>query len=355
MWMKAGLAVAAALCLACLAPALAGQAELAHAIYVKVNGKTITQENVAQIVKYLVRREYNGVTPEDEQELENVHKAALRDLVRTILIHDEAATLKLTVPRSQRRQLVASSGMKPEDVTPTIRRILEADYLFEEVMMASGTPVKQPSPREIKDFYTQNREEFRTNAFIIVRTIFLAADGSQSQMYFKQRAEAMIAELSAIPMPARTAAFAKKAEESSQDIFARFGGLLTGASPERWIPKDFANANPDGSPIFPPLMVEGIRRLNQQGELRLAVSADGMHILFCEDLRGGRVMPWEEASRIIEYVLRQRFRNQQMRSWINRVYDRSDIRWHDGAVYEKEKLTEVLLPSERTPQERRGG
>ncbi len=327
--------------------ARAGTEQLAHAIFVKVNGKTITQDYVIQAVKYLIKREYNDVPPEDEAEMEIIQKAALRDLVRTILIHDEAANLKINLSRTRRKYLLESSGLKPEEITPTIRRILEADALFEEIMMASGTPIKDPSPKEIKDFYNQNREEFRTNAFIIVRTIFIGEDGIKPQAYFKERAEKIMAQLEAVPPDQRTAAFAKAAQESSQDIFAKFGGLLTGESPEHWIPKDFDNKNPEGKDIFPPPRVEGIRRLNHKGELKLAVSSDGMHILYCEDLRGGRILPWEEASRIIDFVLKQRWKNQRMRDWLNRVYDRSDVRWHDGTLYEKESLTEVLLPSEQ--------
>jgi hypothetical protein len=202
----------------------------------------------------------------------------------------------------------------------------------------------------VKDFYNQNREEFRTNAYIIVRTIFIADDESRPQAYFKAQAENMMRELEAVPLSMRTEAFAKKAEEASQDIFARFGGLITADAPERWIPKDFENTGPDGQPIFPPTMVEEIKRLNNPGEIRLAVSQDGMHLLYCENTQGGRIIPWEEASRIVEYVLKQRRTNDAMRRWLNRIYDRSDIRWHDGTVYEKAELTAILLPSERGPQ-----
>ena len=323
--------------------------ELAHAIFVKVNGKTITQDNVIEAVKYLIKLEYNNVMPEDEEELEAVQKAALRNLVRTILIHDEAGRMGVKLDRARTKSILANSGLKAEEITPTIRRMLEADDLFEDVMMMSGTPIREPSPKEVKDFYNKNRDEFRTNAFIIVRTIFIADDDSRPQSYFKAQAESLMAQLEAIPLEMRTEAFAKKAEEVSQDVFAEFGGLITADSPERWIPKDFNNLSPDGDPIFPAVMVEAIRRLAFKGEIRLAVSADGMHLMYCEDLQGGKTISWDEASRIIEYVLKQRRRHASMRNWLNRVYDRSDVRWHDGSVYEKEMLTEILLPSERLP------
>lgn len=324
--------------------------QLAHAIFVKVNGKTITQDNVVEAVRFIIKREYNNTMPEDEEVLDIIQKAALRDLVRMHLIHDEARRLSITMERAQQKRLLETSGLRPEEITPTIRRLLEAGDLFDDIMMMSGTPISSPSPREIKEFYNKNREEFRTNAFLIVRTIFVADDRSRPQAFFKDQAERMMAELEAVPLNMRTEAFAKLATDKSQDIFAEFGGLLTGNAPEHWIPKDFENAGPDGKPIFPPTMVEEIRRLNRAGEIRLAVSVDGMHLLYCEDVRGGRVLPWDEASRIIEYLLKQRRRNQGMRTWLNRVYDRSDVRWHDGTVYEKEMLMETLLPSERGAQ-----
>lgn len=329
-------------CIAFSASARAGE-QLAHAIFVKVNGKTITQDNVIQAVKYLIKREYNDVVPDDEEELEKIQKAALRDLVRTILIHDEAANNGV---KTNRRR-VEARGLAPEDITPTIRRMLVADEIFEELMMAAGTPVMEPRPSEIKKFYNENREEFRTNAFVIVRTIFIAEDGVRPQAFFKEQAERLMREIEAVPLAQRTEAFAKKAEEVSQDAFAKFGGLLTAGNPERWIPKDFTNLDPEGREMLPGAMVEAIRRLNRKGQVRLAISAEGMHLMYCEDLRGGRVLPWEEASRIIEYVLKERYKNQRMREWINRIYDRSDVRWHDGTPFEKELLTEILLPSER--------
>lgn len=322
------------------------QEQLAHAIFVKVNGKTITQDNVVQAVKYLIKREYNDVVPEDEEEFDNVQKAALRDLIRTILIHDEATALNLKVDRNRLRHLMTQTGLKSEEVTPTIRRMLEADDLFEDIMASSGTPINPPSPRQMREFYNENREEFRSAAFVIIRTIFIAEDGKRPQSYFKDQAEMVIRELEAIPVNMRTDAFAKKAREISEDVFAKFGGLLTADSPEKWIPKEFENVNSAGDPIFPQAMVEAIKRLNNKGEMRLAVSADGMHIMYCEDTQGGRIIPWEEASRIIEYVLKQRTRNARMASWLSRVYDRSDVRWHDGSKFEKELLTEELLPSE---------
>ncbi len=344
--MRAKAPILALLVALCVTAAFA-QEQLAHAIYVKVNGRTITQENVVEAVKYLIKREYNNVIPEDEEELDNIQKAALRDLVRTILIHDEAAREGVKVDRMYSRQAMAQSGLSPDEITPTIRRLLEADDLFEDMMARSGTPIMSPSPSQIRKFYNDNREDFRSDSQIIVRTIFISADTSRPQAFFKDRAEAVMRELQAVPLNQRTDAFAKKASEISEDVFAQFGGRLTGDSPEAWIPKDFQNLDPSGKPIFPVQMVETIRRLNRRGELRLAVSTEGMHIMYCEDVRGGRVMPFDEASRIIDYVLKTQARNATMRSWLSRVYDRSDVRWHDGSPYEKETLTEILLPSER--------
>ncbi|MCC8189064.1 MAG: peptidyl-prolyl cis-trans isomerase [Planctomycetes bacterium] len=335
-----------ALCFAVPAGGFAQDSGLVHAIFLRVNSRTITQDEVVEAVRYLIKREYNGVMPEDDEELDKIQRAALRDLVRTILIHEEAGRLNIKVDPRQSKYAQSSSGLRPEEISPTIRRMLEADDLFDDIMMSSGTPVPTPSPREVKDFYNKNREEFRTNAYIIVRTIFLYAE-RERQAAYKAEAENMMRQLENVPAAQRTEAFAQMAREKSQDIFAEFGGLLTGDSPERWIPKDFENSNPDGSPIFPPTMVEEIRRLNRKGEIRLAVSADGMHLLYCEDVQGGKVLGWDEAARIIDYVLKQRVRNQRLRDWLGRVYDRSDVRWHDGTAYEKENLTEILLPSER--------
>ncbi len=341
----------AALCCAvlfALSLARAGESELAHAIFVKVNGKTITQEQVLDAVNFIVRREYNNVMPEDEEVLDTVQEAAIRDLVRTYLIHDaveQSTEVEITPDMTKRAE--RSSGMSQELLTPTIRMMLLADELFENLMMSEGTPVMQPSPKEVKDFYAKNRDEFRTNVQFVVRTIFIPIIGRRPQAFFKAQGEELMAAIQRTPYPRRTEAFANAAREYSQDVFAEFGGLLTGEAEERWIPRDFNNRNEEGGDIFPATMVEEIRKLARPGELRLAVSADGVHLLYCDDVRGGQDVPWTEAKRIVEYVLTERARNQRLREWINRVYENSDVRWHDGTRFERETLTKILLPSER--------
>ena len=326
----------------------AGEAELAHAIFVKVNGKTITQEQVMNAVDFIVHREFNDVMPEDEEVLDDVQEAALRDLVRTYLIHDAAnRSTEIEITADMYKRAEKASGMDQEKITPTIRMMLIADDLFEELMMSEGTPISHPSPKQVKDFYAKNRNEFRTNAMFIVRTIFIPQDGRRPQGFFKAQGEELMRLINNVPAPQRTEAFANAARQYSQDVFAQFGGLLTGDSPEQWIPKEFNNKSPSGEDIFPPTMAEEIRRLNQAGETRLAVSADGVHLVYCENIQGGRDVPWAEAKRIIEYVLTERSRNQRLRAWINRIYERSDVRWHDGTPFEKETLTRILLPSER--------
>ncbi len=335
------------LLIAC-APAIAAEAELAHAIFVKVNGRTITQDQVLDAVNFIVHREFNDVMPQDEETLDQVQEAALRDLVRTYLIHDAVAAVpEITITSETYRRAEASSGMEQDKITPTIRMMLLADQLFAELMMSEGTPIREPSPRQVKEFYAKNRDQFRTDAVIIVRTIFIPQIGRRPQAFFKAQGEELMRAIMAVPMPQRTEAFANAARQYSQDVFAQFGGLLTGDSEDRWIPKNFPNRGPDGGEIFPPTMAEEIRRLNRAGELRLAVSGDGVHLVYCEGIQGGQDMPWDTAKRIIEYVLTERVRNQRMRTWINRIYDRSDVRWHDGSLFEKETLTKILLPSER--------
>lgn len=347
MRLRASLLAALALCAVLPAAIFAGEAELAHAIFVKVNGRTITQEQVVEVVRYLVKREFNGIMPEDEEVLDNLQKAALRDLVRSQLIHFEAEGAGLRPDPNMRKYAIQQSGLKPEEVTVAIRRLLEADDLFSDLMMSGGTPLRDPSPRDIKNFYNENRDDFRTNTFLVIRTIFVPQDERRSQAFIKNQAEQMMGELERVPVSRRTDAFAAMARDKSQDVFSRFGGLLTGDSPEKWIPQDFENIGPDGNPMFPPTMVQEIRRLNKPGDLRLAISVDGAHLVYCEDVQGGRNIPWDEAKRIIEYVLKERARNDRLRQWLNEVYDRSDVRWHDGSVFEKSALTEILLPSER--------
>ncbi len=332
--------------------AKAGEGELAYSIFIRVNGRPITQESVGQVARYLLKREYNGKVPNDMQELSNVEKAAIRDLVRTQLIHSEAQRLNIRLDRDLTKRAIAMSGLRPDEVTPTIRRVLEADDLFEQIMMGEGTPIRSPSPKEIKQFYIDNRESFRSDAFIIVREIFIGEDGIKPQSFFKEQAEELIRQLEMVPVSQRTDAFDKMAREKSQDVFAEYGGRLTAGAEQGWMPQEFINERPDGRDIFPPEMVEGIRRLKQKGEVRLAISVDGMHILYLEDIKGGTIMPWAEASRIIEFHLKQRQKIIAMRNWINSIYDRSDVRWNDGTAYEKRELAEVLLPSERgVPQQ----
>lgn len=321
--------------------------DLAYAIFIRVNGRPITQDNVAQAEQYLLKREYRGEVPEDQEEQIRINRAAIRDLVRTQLIHSEAASIGIKLSPGESRRAIAMSGLRPDEVSPTIRRMLEADDLFDMLMSAEGTPVRDPSPKEVRDFYLNSKELFRNDAYIIVRTIFIADDGTRSQSYFRDRATQIMNQVNMMPLSQRTDFFAKAAREVSQDVFAEFGGLLTGSAEDSWLPQGFTNRTPDGSSIFPEPMVEAIRQLKTPGEVRLAVSEDGIHLLYLENLRGGNIVPWSEAKRVVEYFLRQKVRVEALRGWINRIYDRSDVRWHNGETFEKERLTESLLPTER--------
>lgn len=328
----------------------AGQGELAYAIYLRVNGRPITQDHVAQTMRYLVNREYKDQGIASEEEALNVQNAAIRDLVRSYLIHSEANRSGVKLDRETARRASQVSGLRPDEITPTIRRILEADDLFDELMMAEGTPVRTPSPKEVRDFYLSNRENFTMDAYIIVREIFIGYDGRRAESHFIEQGQKIIQEIEAASYTGRTEAFIKAAGEHSQDIFAEVGGLLTNNPSDPWMPRDFANEMPDGTPIFPQPMVDGIKSLSVKGEIRLVTSEDGVHLLYLEDTRGGNVMPWDEAKRLIEYLLKHRRRNEAMRNWINRIYDRSDVRWHNGNPYDKALLTQVMLPSERGMQ-----
>ena len=327
--------------------ARAGEGELAYAIFLRVNGRPITQDNVLQAMRYLLKREYNGVLPHDEEEMNRLQQAAIRDLVRAYLVHHEAVRMDIKLNREYAKRAVTMSGLRPDEVTPTIRRIIEADDLFEEIMIREGTPIRQPSPREVRDFYVNNQESFRSDAFIVVRTIFIGEDGRRPQSYFREQAEALIRQIEAAPLSDRTAVFDRIARENSQDVFAEHGGRLTGGNSDPWMPQEFNNENAEGKPIFPLAMEEGIKRLAHKGEVRLAISEDGMHILYLEDLRGGSIMPWSEGKRVIEFFLKQRRTNEALRIWINRIYDHSDVKWHDGTAYDKALLTQPLLASER--------
>ncbi|MDR3211081.1 MAG: hypothetical protein LBU79_04105 [Planctomycetota bacterium] len=337
------------LLLFCLAPPLAAgeEGELAYAIFLKVNGRPITQDNVIQVMRFLVKREYNGEVPEEEPAMANIQKAAIRDLVRAQLIHSEASRAGVKLDREYSRRAIAMSGLRPDEVTPTIRRMLEADDLFDEIMMVEGTPIRTPSPREMKEFYTQNQDGFRQDAFVIVRTIFLGYDGRRPNSFFRQQGEDLAWQINSVPLSERTEYFSRLAKEQSQDVFAEHGGRLTGDAAEAWMPREFTNVNAEGRPIFPEAMVEGIRSLVNRGEVRVVESEDGVHLLYLEDVRGGGVISWNESKRVVEYVVKQRNRNAAMRSWINRIYDHSDVKWHDGTPYDKAILTEEILPSER--------
>lgn len=332
--------------------AVAGQEELAHAIFVRVNGKVITQDNILQVSRYIIERDYKGQAPADEDELEKIQDAALRDLVRMNLIQHEAGQLGIKPNREATKRAIGQTGVKSEYITPTVRRVIESGEMFDDIMGREGTPIMPPSPREIKDFFNKNKEEFRTNAFVIIRSIFIPADTSQAQSYFKDRAESIQRELMAVPYPARTDAFASKAKEVSMDVFAQFGGLLTGPAENRWMPQEFNNRGKDGQDLFPQQMAQAIRNLTHKGEIALAVSKDGMHLVYLEDIRGGKIIPWDSASKMIDYMITQRIREDKMRVWLDRVFSRSDVKWHDGTKYDKTKLTEALLPSERSREKR---
>lgn len=262
------------------------------------------------------------------------------------LLLDEGRKLEIKVDDEEVDKRLARSRVKPGSTTRIVRRLIESQVMFDLIMRHEQIPPFQARPKDILKGYHETREQFRQHSIVKVRHIFLPAEDPQSIKLKKQQGTLFKKKIEAqTSLSGRSDFFKALAGEFSQDMFAASGGLIRFSSEgDGWFPQeiDFKNRE-TGKEIFPKAMIRGITGLSKKGEVRgPIVSEKGIHLLYLEDIKGGKYIDRREAYKIIEHLMRLDERRSWLCKWLVDKYERSQVSWHDGSPYEKE----LLLPSE---------
>ncbi|MBN2713440.1 MAG: peptidylprolyl isomerase [Planctomycetes bacterium] len=327
---------------------LFAQGELVKATLVVINGTRITQDDLNEMAEYLLKAKYKPkdgqpirLTQDEERE---IWDSSLRELIKMRLIFDEASKLGLNNDDEDVERQLNRMGVEASTAPVVMRKIASADLLVDQVLAAKGFPPYKPSPKEIRDVWEEQKDSFRTNAFVRVRHIILPTIGEDNPDVVAAKAKLLRDKLLEKAPDKRSELFAEMAKEFSDGAFAEHGGLLhLGKDKEGWFPQEFGNKRPDGSPIFPETLYKAIQAFTHKDKHNVSKvirSELGFHLLFLEDIKGGKQIAWTEAQKLIRIHLEQKVRKERMLEWLKAKAEESKILWHDGEVYPANMLFE---------------
>jgi len=322
---------------------------LRHAIVVTINGVQITQTDLKEMANFLFTLRYGkqppAFTAAEYEQLNSLYReSAIRELIKIWLIADEAKDLSVTVPVEDVDKQITRMRLSADTAEPMHRRFAETELLFDRILLQQGIPTYQPSPSEVRAFYTKNRAAFREKCLVIVRSIFMGCDDPKRADKIREKVNLLRTAILKKPLAERGPLVASLAKEFSEDAFANDGGVLRITNDkEGWFPQEIPNPTIDGKALFPEAMHHAIRGLSTKSEVSPVIQSErGFHLLYLEDIKGGRDLPFQDCVPLIMRFLDQRERKKRMRKWIREKWERSDVKWHDGEPYPIENVLETL-------------
>jgi len=274
--------------------------------------------------------------------LDKLSTASLRELIKAELIEDEAKDLELVADDERVQRYAQGEQLQSKEAKSVARRLAKAEALFDEILNKQEIVMRKPSPAEIREYYQKHKDTaFRERCMVKVRSIYMDAGNDPERVKVAESKAKLVYEKIAEKNPEqKNEAFAAMASEFSDDAFARQGGQIRlSDDPEGWFVQDFPNKRPDGQPLFPDEMYRGIQTLAKKGAMTAILrSQHGFHILYMEDIKGGRTVPFDQAYKLIEYQLEKLSRNERLLQWLQDKLQRSRVTWHDGDPYPKENI-----------------
>ncbi len=330
------------------------RARMCHAIVVNINDSQIVQSDLQDMATFLFKQRYGEKPPtftsKEYQRINNLYREmAIRELIKMELIRDEARELEISVEVSEVDRKLRHMRLRKVKGSRMARDMAESELLFDRIMARMGIPSYRPSPREIRDFYAKSRDAFKENCMVIVRSIFLALDDSEDDSLVRRKADLLRRKVISKPRAERSAFFAGIAREFSEDAFKSGGGLIRiSPDPQGWFMQDIQNPQRGGRNIFPIAMCRAIKNLTRKNDVSPVIKSErGYHILFLENIKGGRTLPFNDAVPVITRYLEQKERRKRMRKWIRDKWQRTDVKWHDGEPYPLEDILASLQDSKK--------
>lgn len=341
------------LCWAFGIPAAEQDMDLANAIFVRVNGQPVMYSDVQDTAVLIVRTQMDGRPPTGEADKLKLQSEAVRRQVRAYLILEDMRKHKIKTNKDELNKRFERLKIPPTRVPPGIRRLVEAESVFAEVLMRAGIPRVPPAPDVVRAFYQRHASRmFREpGRFKFRRALFYEGRG-ETRADVVRRVEDELAKLRATPEHARAAAVDQFIRAKSKDVFAADGGLML-IDPDMggpgWSHESFGYQHPEtGERPMPEPVVEAMLalvRAGRSGEFTTPIQTDlGLMVVYVEEAAPGKVVPFNEAKEFIEFVVGEESNDRRSRNWLKRKHEQSRIEWHNKEPY---TLEELLPPTSR--------
>lgn len=322
--------------------------QLEQAVVAKVNGSPIYKQELEELAAVEAVRRYGQKGAADlEAEAESkIVQEALRALVRCAIIEGEAWGQGVVVADSKVRERLEESDVPDTDLN---RRRARADLLFEELMRKEKTPVTEPTPRQVRDFFHRYREKHFSRPRLVrarqLTVLKALPETRQSEAARIQRFREKVL--------SGATDFATLAERNGVTARARAqGGLITFPSGEE---HDYMF--PPADPVFQerggyaPALIRALVDLPVETVSPVIESEKGFHIAYIEREVPARTHPFERIQSFIYRHLMRTKRAIRQRSWLVRVLRRSHVTWHNGEDIPVEELMPPVPTFELTDPE----
>jgi peptidyl-prolyl cis-trans isomerase SurA len=302
---------------------VSAQPQLLNGIAAKVNGKIITQEEIASAItvddRQLLMRLYGRQPALLEEKMRQLRQDALDLLVERELILHEFETAGYQLPESvideylkgiirerygDRLNLVKELQLKGQ-TTESFRREIRADYIVQAMRQKNVSSIVLVSPYKIESYYGQNTNQFRVEDQIRLRMIFVANRPDRPARMSRKLADEILAKIEqGAPFKEMAAVYS----DGSQRVEAGDWG---------WIEPSKLNEELAQVAV---LLAPGER----SGVIELS---NGCYLMLVEEFREAHVRSLPDVRDEIEKTLLLQERQRLYKQWIERLKAKSFVNY----------------------------
>jgi parvulin-like peptidyl-prolyl isomerase len=305
---------------------VAGTAEpqLLNGIAAKVNGKIITQEEIASAIsvddRQLLLRLYGRQTAVLEEKMRQLQQDALDQLVERELILHEFETAGYQLPESvideylkgiirerfgDRLNLIKELQLKGRTVE-SFRREIRADYIVQAMRQRNVSASVLVSPYKIESYYEQNTNQFRVDDQIRLRMIFVANKPDRPAEVSRALAEEILAKIEqGAPFKEMAAVYSDGAQRAEAGDWG-------------WIEPSKLNED----------LAKVAATLKPGEHSGIIEMANGCYLMRVEEFRDQHVRSLAEVRDEIEKTLLLQERQRLYKQWIERLKAKSFVSYY---------------------------
>lgn len=288
-------------------------------IEARVNEEILTTGELNRMLAPLYRQyEATFRGPKLEREKEQARQAAIRGWIENRLILQEARALKdFRVDQMEVERMLEEERRRfddPEELTRALalegltekeyRDILADRYKVRALTFQRVTGLISVSPRQIREYYRENRDQYREGEMARISLILIPAGVSEEQKAAaRELADSLVEKLD------ESADFAELARRHSEGPRAEEGGDFGFIERGRWRPR----------------LEEAAFQLEVGEHSGLIETEEGYYILYCSGRREASLTPLEEAWESIEEELYRKEYQRRYEAWIEDLRSRAHV------------------------------